>query len=266
MPNPRHALWVLAIAIPSVIGAGTLYRVLAPNGVSAPPPASKGAKIQVSGPRRARVLELVEDRGLEGARRQVEAYRDWASEPHALGARKLILATFFSERNVPTKLSNVLEAVQADSTPVEQDPLWGYVVEQLSAVWEGETASKGMDLMFAEQRPRAKRALIASFAHLATTQKERLDEQQHQKLTEYFIDMHRSVEPEQQQEVDRALRTLAGNDVVDILNGNGLGAGDQKLESEREYEQALAETASAMAQAPEDARSRSAPAPAEAEP
>ncbi len=264
MPSSRHALWIAAIAIPSAIGAGTLYRVLAPHGVSAAPPAGSSDPIQVAGPRAARVLELVKDRGLEGTRRQVEAYRDWASEAHALGARKLILATFFSERNVPLKLSQVLEAVQADPTPIERDPLWSYLVEQLSGVFRGETASKGMDLMFAEQRPRAKMALIASFAHLASNQKDVLDDQQRQKLTEYFIDMHGSIEPVQRQEVDRALRTLSGNDVVDILNGSGLGTDDHELESEREYERALTETARTLAQAPE--RTASGSAAGEAEP
>jgi hypothetical protein len=265
MPNSRHVLWGALIALPLAIGAGTLYRVLAPSGVPSAPPREANAPIEVTGPRAARAFELVKDRGLGGAQRQVEAYRDWASESQALGARKLILATFFSEENVPTKLSNVLEAVQADPTPVERDPLWKFLVEQLSEVWEGETATRGMDLMVAEQRPRAKKALIASFAHLAATQKERLDEQQGQKLTEYFIDLHQNIDRGQQEEVDRALRALSGNDVVEILNGRGLGSGDQKLDSEREYEQALAETQRTIAPAPE-APSRARAEPAEAAP
>jgi hypothetical protein len=220
--------------------------------VAAPPPREINARIEVTGPRAARAFELVGDRGREGVRRQVDAYRDWATEPQSLGARKLILATFFSEQNVPTKLSNVLEAAEADPTPVERDPLWSYLVEQLALVWQGETATKGMDLMVAEQRPRAKKALIASFAHLAVNDKGRLDEQQLQKLTEYFIDLHQNVDRGQRGEVDRALRELSGNDVVEILNGRGLGSGDQKLDSEREYEQALAETRRTLAQVKED--------------
>ena len=247
MPKSRRVLWGAVVALPLALGAGALYRVLAPRDVPALP-REAAAPPAVTGPRAARAFELVEDRGREGVRRQVEAYRDWAPEPHALGARKLILATFFSEGNVPTKLSNVLEAVAADPTPVERDPLWSYLVEQLSAVWEGETATKGMDLMFAEQRPRAKRLLVASFAHLAVNDRGRLDAQQGQKLTEYFIDLHQVVDRGQRGEVDRALRELSGADVVEILNGRGLGSGDQKLDSEREYEQALAETAKATGQ------------------
>jgi hypothetical protein len=160
----------------------------------------------------------------------------------------------------------VLAAVEADPTAVEQDPLWDYLTQNLSEVWKGETATKGMDLMFAESRPRARRALISSFAHLANSDRWReLSAEQGQKLTNYFIDLYKELAPGQKPEVEAALRKVSGNDVVDILNGRGLGDDDHVLESERAYQESLTETQRALAKAPQAPPAPAAPEPDEAE-
>jgi hypothetical protein len=172
------------------------------------------------------------------------SYQDWAGEADALEARKLLLASLLKEPNLALKLSRVLTAIEGDPTPPERDPLWPFITESLSNLWTSATAANGMDLMFAESRPRARRALISSFAVLATSERwAELPGEQHQKLTNYFIDMYDGVVSPQKPELERALRQVAGNDVADILLRKGLGPNDQQLESEREYERSLAAVA-----------------------
>jgi hypothetical protein len=142
----------------------------------------------------------------------------------------------------------VLAAVEADPTPPEKDPIWPFLTESLSDLWEGDKATKGMDLVFAETRPRARRAVISSFAHLATS--ERLSEltaQQRQTLTETMIDIAPQVPDSQKPEVIAALRNLGGNDLADIMLGKGLtGEDGHVLESERAYAKSLEDTRRAL--------------------
>lgn len=253
MPRLRY-LWLVALV---VIGAGALAWALAPEWFGSPP-AERTAKLRSadeaiapSGPRVAEALALAGDRGTGAVQRIVDSYRDWAGDPASAGARRLLLGRLFEEPNVPLKLSGVLAAIEADPTPPEQDPLWSHLVDRLSEVWKGDTATSGMDLMFAERRPRARRALIASFAHLVNTDRFReLSPQQGQKLVEYFIDMHKELSPGQKPEVEQALRKVVGNDAVDILNGKGLGEDDHVLESERAYRTSLANTRRALDEDP----------------
>jgi hypothetical protein len=216
------------IVVPVVLGAGGLYRLLAPHGPpgkARAPEAQAGAVARPSEPRGAR--------------------------SHSREAQKRLLGTLLSEPNLALKLSNSLAAIEADPTPPEQDPLWPVLTEYLANLWTPETAPNAMDLMFAEQRPRARRALISSFALLATSERfQTLPAAQRQKLTNYFIDMYDGVVAAQKPEVERALRTTAGNDVADILLRKGLGSADHQLESEREYDQGLAQAQQLAAKAP----------------
>jgi len=250
MQTSRKALRFAWLVIPVALGAGTLYWVLAPGlfepGREARTTSSKDAPIK--GPRVNEALGLLRDSSGQGSLALIDAYRDWASDPQAVGARRLLLGGLFKEQNVPTKLSSVLAAIEADPTPAEQDPLWEYLVSGLSDTWEGETATKGMDLMFAETRPRARRALIASFAHLANSERwKELTPEQGQKLTNYFMELHKGLPKGLKSEVEQALQKVAGKDVVEILNGRGLGENDQVLDSERAYQKAQTDTARAVA-------------------
>jgi BMFP domain-containing protein YqiC len=192
----------------------------------------------------AKAVELSKGRGLDAMSRIASEYAALAGDPSALSARKLLLATLFSEKDISLKLSGVLAAVEADPTPPEKDPLWEQISKQISELWKGDIATKGMDLVMAESRPRARRVLISSFVDLATS--ERLGEltpDQKQTLTETMVDVTPHVAPGQKREVDRALRALGGNDLADIMAGKGLtGKDGHVLESERAYNEALEQT------------------------
>ena len=58
-----------------------------------------------------------------------------------LAARRSALRLLFAERAIGLRLQRVLEAVNADSTPPEDDPLWQDIVNKLSEQWNAETAS-----------------------------------------------------------------------------------------------------------------------------
>jgi hypothetical protein len=192
----------------------------------------------------AKAAELSKGRGLDAMTRIASEYSALAGDPSALSARKVLLASLFSEKDISLKLSGVLAAVEADPTPPEKDPLWEQISRQLSELWKGDVATQAMDLVLAEARPRARQVLVSSFVDLATS--ERLGElspDQRQTLTETMIDMAPRVPPSQKGEVGRALRALGGNDLADIAAGKGItGQDGHVLESERAYNQALEQT------------------------
>jgi len=245
----KRLLW---LAIP-ILGAGILYGVLASRGPSndgarskAVPVAARAAKADAT--RMSEATRLSARRGDTEA--IVGAYAAWAGDPSSVAPRKLLLATLLSEEDIAKKLSSLLAAIEADPTPPEQDPLWEHLVQSLAKLWKGDTATGGMDLVVAERRPRARRALISSFATLAASPALlELNGAQRQTLTETMIDLAWHVPASQRPEVTEALRKLGGNDLADIYAGRGVtGKDGHVLESEVAYKGALAETQAKIAE------------------
>jgi ABC-type phosphate/phosphonate transport system substrate-binding protein len=94
--------------------------------------------------------------------------------------------------------------------------------------------------MFTESRPRARDAVVSSFAKLALERSGELTPAQRQKLIEAFIDLHNKLPALQQHEVEKATRVIGGNDVADLMQGKGM-ASDEELEIQREYKRSLGE-------------------------
>jgi hypothetical protein len=157
--------------------------------------------------------------------------------------RRGAMNDLLSQGDAPTKLTLLLEAAAADPSAPDKDPLWPELVQGLSAIWKDESITSGMDLMFTESRPRARDAIVSSFAKLALERTGELTPAQRQKLSEYFIDIHSKLPAYQQREVVTAARKIAGNDVADLLQGKS----PENLEVHREYEQALQENQKAVA-------------------
>jgi hypothetical protein len=166
-----------------------------------------------------------------------------------LGApdRRAALSDLLSQGDSPTRLTMLLEAAAADPSEPAKDPLWNELVQGLTKIWQGEGISSGMDLMFTESRPRARDAVVSSFAKLALERTGELDPGQKQKLTEYFIDLHNRLPALQKREVETAARKIAGNDVADLLQGKGM-ASDDELEVNREYKRSIEESQRVAAQ------------------
>jgi hypothetical protein len=154
--------------------------------------------------------------------------------------RRAAMSDLLSQAEAPTKLTMLLEAAAADPSEPDKDPLWSDLVQGLSTIWQGETITSGMDLMFTESRPRARDAVVSSFAKLALERGGELTPAQNQKLTEAFIDLHNRLPPLQRREVENASRKIAGNDVADLMQGKGM-ASDEELEVQREYKRSLEE-------------------------
>ena len=141
----------------------------------------------------------------------------------------------------------LLEAAAADPSEPNKDPLWPELVSGLSTIWQGESINAGMDLMFTESRPRARDAVVSSFAKLALERTGELTPPQQQKLTEAFIDLHNKLPALQKREVETAARKIAGNDVADLMQGKGM-ASDEELEVQRVYKRSLEENHHVAAQ------------------
>jgi hypothetical protein len=265
MPAPiriRRILWLLIPA--AILGAGTLVWVLASkDDLGQTQGRALANKIRATLGGRSHMKDAVElmRRG-SSTERLVKAYAEWAGDPGAVEARKLLINALLVPEAPGLKLSNVLGALAADQTAPDQDPVWPYAIERISEIWRGETLTRGLDLIVAEPRHRARLAVISSFAHLVNSGRAgELDTAQRQTLSNYFIDTFGQLSPGQKPEVEQAIRKVAGNDAADILLGKGLGDG-HVLEHEREYKKALAE-APLLPQAPDEAPAEE---PASAEP
>jgi hypothetical protein len=187
------------------------------------------------------VLEITRERDRDVSHDLAKLYGNWAGDPRALDARKLALGALFAEPSLGLKLQRVLEAVDADPTRPEDDPLWVDVVNNLAELWTSATFDKGRDLMLMEQRPRPKRALVASFARLSAPDNiDRLNDDQRVQLSNDFVDIYGPTEAAQKPELLAAVRQLAGDDVADILSGRGLQPGF-KPQAALDYERAVEE-------------------------
>jgi hypothetical protein len=253
MTETRRTKRLIWLVVPAALGAGTLYGVLASRGhfpAGARADSAEAASVPQKGSLLAKAKELGKERGLDATERMTESYGAWANDPGALSARKHILRALFSEPDIGKKLHGVLAAVEADPTPPEKDPLWEELASSLADLWKGDVATKAMDLVMAETRPRARHALISSFAEVATSDRlSGLSREQRQTLTETMIDVSPNVPPEQKAEVGRALRALGGNDLADIVAGKGItGKDGHVLESERAYNDSLEQTKKDLAE------------------
>jgi hypothetical protein len=151
----------------------------------------------------------------------VQAYGHWASRRDAVPARRAIVSTLLGHERMEVGLQLLLTAVEGDSTPRAQDPMWATLVQQVGRLWDERSFRQGRDLLQIETRPRAKDLLLESLARIRP---EQLAPDQRPLLASDLIDMYGSLPPDQKPLVERALHALSGSDVVDILSGRGLAA------------------------------------------
>src|ERR1017187_899711 len=239
----RRRIWLAALV--AVLGTGAVValvlRAAAERRAHRPTsPSGEGQELAFAGPRlqHPEALPGLPD-SLEGL---IDVYARRTDDPSARAQRGAALRAIFRETDPSRRLFAALAAVAADPTPPEADPLWPEVIQQLSRVWQEEVASRGLDLMLAESRPRARQAVISSFAHLAATgQVASLSRDQRTTMTNDFIDLFAHLSPVQQTEIQQGLRGMGERDIADVLRGKGVRAGDE-LEIERAHEKALQES------------------------
>ena len=189
-----------------------------------------------SDPRASEVLRLTREKGVGRSAKLVEFYARLQADKNAAGVRALALNALFAEPSLPLRLKGVLDAISLDQTPPREDPLWSKVQHKLSEEWKPEFFDKGRDLMLAEQRPRAKRALIGSFVEFVENGGvANLTPEQASGLLTDFIDMHGVADPEQRPAIQGAVRKLGGNDPADLLAGKD----PSQLEGQIEYQKNL---------------------------
>ena len=231
-PTRKVPAWLLLVA---TIGAGAAIWALAPT--------SKQQKADVDDETAQAAPASQASRSAQADLSRLRQAIDVLSRAHAdLGGteRRGAMTDLLSQGDAPTRLTMLLEAAAADPSEPAKDPLWNDLVQGLTTIWQGEGIGSGMDLMFTESRPRARDAVVSSFAKLALERTGDLDPAQKQKLTEYFIDLHNRLPALQRREVETAARKIAGNDVADLMQGKGMASEDE-LEVNREYKRSLEE-------------------------
>lgn len=172
-----------------------------------------------------------------------------------------LVSVLFSGDDAAARLGLVLTAVAENPTPPEQDPMWPELVRGISSLWTADTMTWGLDLIVAESRPRAHRAVVASFTTLASSDRARvMTSDQRQLLTNHLIDFYQKLPPAQQPDVVTALRKIGAGDAADVLLGKGLDS-DDALEINREHKLAIQDSVRESARA----NAREAQAQAQAE-
>ncbi len=232
--------WLLVVGPALALGATIVWW-----STRRPEPGPAGQRKQIddaaeraakSDPRASEVLRLTREKGVGRSAKLVEFYAKLQKEKDAAGVRALALNALFSEPSLPLRLKGVLDAVSLDETPPREDPLWSKIKNKLSEEWKPEYFDKGRDLMLAEQRPRAKRALIDSFVeYVENGHAANLTPEQANALLTDFIDMHGVAAPDQRPAIQDAVRKLGGNDPADLLAGKD----PSQLELQIEYQKNL---------------------------
>ena len=190
-----------------------------------------------SDPRAGEVLRLMREKGVSRGTKLVDLYTRLAGDKSATGVRALALNALFSEESLPLRLKGVLDAIAGDETPRREDPLWPNAVQKLSDQWKPDVFDKGRDLMLADQRPRVRQALIASFVHFVETgQAANLTPAQNAALLTDLIDMHGVADPDQRPSIQGAVRKIGGNDPADLLAGKHPTALDLHAEEQRQLQ------------------------------
>lgn len=150
----------------------------------------------------------------------IQAYSKWSPYPETLKARRLALRTMLGHPNVGVALEAVLNAVEADQTPRDHDPMWPDLVKGVASLWDAVTFQLGRDRVYLEERPKPHDLMLES---LAAIDPNKISDPQRTQLAADLIDLYPSLKPSQKPAVDRQLTAVAGTDVVDILGGRGLG-------------------------------------------
>jgi len=248
----RRAIWmpaVVALALVALVVTGIL-RVRRDRAARAHPPAAADApgagSIGVAPGDADELGDLLRRaRGNPGV--LIEAFAAWASDPQAQVKRRVVLDAMAAEPQPMARLGELLAAVQASPLALDADPLRREVVGAVSSVWTGPLVRKGRDLMFAEARPRARQAVIASFVELALSDRAAaLEPAQRSGITSDFIDLYRQAGPDQRRDIVAVVRKLGGDDTADLLDGRGLGNSstlEHHLAHQRNVEAAMRQNA-----------------------
>jgi len=237
----RLPVWLLLVIVGASAGVWALASKVKRHKADPGSEATQSAAETPAAPARSSA-----EMDLSQLRRALEVLARAHADP-AGPERRGALNDLLAQGDSPSRLTMLLEAAAADPTQPDKDPLWSDLVRGLSGIFQGETINSGMDLMFIESRPRARDAVVSSFAKLALERSDELTPAQRQKLTEYFIDLHNKLPALQQHEVEAAARKIAGDDVADLMQGKGM-ASDDELQVQRDYKRALQESQRAVTQ------------------
>jgi hypothetical protein len=166
----------------------------------------------------------------------VNAYAAWASRGDALAARRLIVSRMLEHPEMKVGLEALLNAVAMDTTPRRQDPLWRDLVEGVGRQWNAMTIDWARDRLQLEANPKAKDLMLESLASLP---REKITPAQQNGLLTDLIDSYPSASADQKPALDKALRAMAGQDVVEILNQRGINQGSEPLASIQQINQEI---------------------------
>jgi hypothetical protein len=99
-------------------------------------------------------------------------------------------------------------------------------VKEVSGLWNAMTIAWGRDLVHTETSAKTRDLLLESLANVSPAN---LGPDQQAMLVNDLIDLYPDATADQKPALDKALATMAGNDVVEIMHGRGINQGSQPL-------------------------------------
>jgi hypothetical protein len=166
----------------------------------------------------------------------IQAYAAWASRGDALEARRRIVKHFLDHPNMKLGVDALLRAVALDTTPRKQDPLWNDLVQGVGGLWNAMTVAWGRDLAHLESNPKTRDLVLESLAQVSP---QKIGPEQQNLLVADLIDLYPEASADQRVALDKALTTMAGPDVVEILHRRGIDQGSAPLASIQKINQEL---------------------------
>jgi hypothetical protein len=158
----------------------------------------------------------------------IQAYAAWASRGDALDARRAIVNRFLDGQDMKGGVAALLKAVALDTTPRRQDPMWRDLVKGVAGLWNAMTIAWGRDLVHIETDPKTRDLLLESLAQVSP---KKIGVEQQNLLVTDLIDLYPTATPDQKPALNAAIAAMAGQDVVEILNGRGINEGAVQLAS-----------------------------------
>lgn len=224
-PSRSRLIWIVPLVALALGATATWWFVRGPSVVSdADSEADSDPTSIVSKDKRrdpaAYVRRFVGKEDAESINQLVQIYSKWAPYPETIEARKLAVNALLAHPNVNVALEAVLTAVDGDQTRKEQDPMWRYLVQGVSKMWDSVTFPLGRDRMYIEERAKPRDLLLESLAEIPA---QKLSDGQRNQLVADFIDLYPGLKADQKPTADRALAQLGSSDLVEILAGRGLG-------------------------------------------
>ena len=167
----------------------------------------------------------------------VELYARWAGQPDKLEARKRALDMLLGDPDPHAALRELLRALAADDTPLDEDPLVAYAANRMKRLWEQDATYRyGRDLMLVQTADKPRVALAHSLVLFVASQPAERDVEGQTRawLTNDLVDAYYQSTPPARARLVGDIDRLGAADAAKLLDGKTVAELDRVQDQIRE--------------------------------